>query len=236
MRFMHAADVHLGYQQYGIKERFEDFSRVFLYFADQAVDQKVDFVLLAGDLFEKRTVDPLAMRVAVEGLQSLREANIPVLAVEGNHERAYYRDQYSWVDFLDALGYLRLLSPRFEDGRVTLEPHCEQGGAYVDLPDGIRVYGLKYFGASTGKAFSLLAEALPDTDRDKEGLTILMAHAGIEGQLPHYSGTLRASTTWPWGISTNPTNWTVGFTTPARWRPVAWKRLAGRIEASTWSR
>jgi DNA repair exonuclease SbcCD nuclease subunit len=25
MRFMHVADVHLGYQQYGSKERFDDF-------------------------------------------------------------------------------------------------------------------------------------------------------------------------------------------------------------------
>lgn len=88
MRFMHAADIHLGYQQYGVKERFDDFSQVFLHLVDQAVERQVSFVLLAGDLFEKRTVDPLAMRVAVEGLQSLRAAGIPVLAVEGNHERA----------------------------------------------------------------------------------------------------------------------------------------------------
>jgi DNA repair exonuclease SbcCD nuclease subunit len=27
MKFLHAADVHLGYQQYGSKERFNDFRR-----------------------------------------------------------------------------------------------------------------------------------------------------------------------------------------------------------------
>jgi exonuclease SbcD len=190
MRFIHAADVHLGYQQYGVKERFNDFSQVFLHIVNQAIDEKANFVLLAGDLFEKRTVDPLAMRVAVEGLQSLREAGIPVLAVEGNHERAYYQDQYSWVDFLDALGYLRLLNS-IEMGQVVLKPHDDQGGAYVDLPDGIRVYGLKYYGASTGKAFELLAGALDQANHSGVSMTILMAHAGVEGQLPHYSGTLK---------------------------------------------
>ncbi len=48
MRFMHVADVHLGYQQYGLKERFNDFSRVFLHLVDEAIAQQVDFIMLAG--------------------------------------------------------------------------------------------------------------------------------------------------------------------------------------------
>jgi DNA repair exonuclease SbcCD nuclease subunit len=157
---------------------------------EQAIEQQVDFLLVAGDLFEKRTVDPLAMRVAVEGLRALREDEIPVIAVEGNHERAHYRDQYSWVDFLDGLGYLYLLNPRFGEGRAILEPYGEDGGAYLDLPGGVRVYGLKYYGASTGKVFGLFSEALEELDDDDVYFTILMAHAGLEGQLPRYSGTL----------------------------------------------
>jgi DNA repair exonuclease SbcCD nuclease subunit len=184
---MHIADIHLGYQQYGLKERFNDFSRTFLTLVDQAVEQDVDFVLLAGDLFEKRAVDPLAMRVAVSGLEQLRDQGIPVLAVEGNHERAYYREQYSWVDFLDALGYLRLLTPRFEGGRAILDPYGDEGGAYVDLPGGIRVYGMKYYGASTGKVLNLFTEALTMDTHARHGVeyTILMMHAGLEDQIPH---------------------------------------------------
>jgi len=198
MRFMHVADVHLGYQQYGSKERFNDFSKAFLHVVDQAVERQVDFVLLAGDLFEKRTVDPLAMRVAIEGLRRLREAGVPVVAVEGNHERAYYRDRYSWVDFLDGLGYLRLLNPRFEDERAVLEPYGDAGGAYVDLSPAatsdegarVRVYGIKYYGASTGKVFGLFADAVAKMDHARVDVCILLSHAGLEGQLPHYSGTL----------------------------------------------
>jgi DNA repair exonuclease SbcCD nuclease subunit len=192
MRFLHAADIHLGYQQYGSKDRFNDFSRVFLHIVEQAILQQVDFVLLAGDLFEKRAVDPLAMRVAVQGLRRLRDAGIPALAVEGNHERAYYRDQYSWVDFLDALDYLCLLDPRFEDGRAVLEPRNGSGGAYIDVA-GARVYGIKYYGASTGKVFRLFTESLFEDGSTGDGFAVLMAHAGLEGQLDHYSGTLSAN-------------------------------------------
>lgn len=185
MRFMHIADLHLGYQQYGLKERFDDFSRVFLHLVDEAIAQQVDFVLLAGDLFHKRTVDPLAMRVAVAGLEDLREAKIPVLAVEGNHEKAYYKAQDSWLDFLDALGYLRLLNPRFEEGSAILEPHGDEGGAYMDLPGGVRVYGLKYYSASTGKVVRDFTDALAEMDHNSVQYIILMMHAGLEGQLAH---------------------------------------------------
>jgi exonuclease SbcD len=190
MRFMHVADIHLGYQQYGSRERFNDFSHAFLHIIQRAIQQQVGFILIAGDLFEKRTVDPLAMRVAVEGLRMLNEAGIPIIAVEGNHEKAHYRDQYSWVDFLDGLGYLHLLNPRFEDGRAILEPYGEAGGAYLDLPGGVRVYGLKYYGASTSKVVGLFADALAQMDHSQVDFAILMAHAGLEGQLPRYSGTL----------------------------------------------
>ncbi len=190
MRFMHIADIHLGYQQYGSKERFNDFGRVFELIVERAIQERVAFVLLAGDLFEKRTVDPLAMRVAIDGFRRLREAAIPVVAVEGNHERAYYGNQYSWIDFLNGLGYLRLLNPRFEDGRAIVEPYGSAGGAYVDLPGGARVYGIKYYGASTSRVFRLFADALDDIDHGGVEFAILASHAGLEGQIPHYSGAL----------------------------------------------
>jgi exonuclease SbcD len=221
MRFLHTADIHLGHQQYGSQVRFNDFSLVFFHIIDQAVLRQVDFVLLAGDLFEKRAVDPLAMRVAVEGLHKLRDAGIPVLAVEGNHEKAYYRDQFSWTDFLDVLGYFRLLNPRFEDGQAVLEPCNGSGGAYADVTDA-RVYGIKYYGASTSKVFRLFGEALSESGADDNGFTVLMAHAGLALSPPTIWRRSRSSlTTWPWATSTSPTRWTAGSITPAHRRRAA---------------
>ncbi|MDI7274713.1 MAG: exonuclease SbcCD subunit D [Anaerolineae bacterium] len=189
MRFLHAADVHLGYQQYNSKERFNDFYLAFRHLADEAKAHQASFLLLGGDLFEKRTVDPLAMRQAVDGLQALKDAGIPVIAVEGNHERAHYRDQYSWLQFLDAIGLITLLDPLVQDGQMLLEPYdAESGGAYVDLPGGIRVYGLKYYGAVTGRALGLLQQALAEAPPPRPAYSILLTHAGLEGVLPRCSG------------------------------------------------
>lgn len=189
MRFLHTADIHLGYQQYNSKERFNDFGLAFLNLVDRAREERAAFVLLAGDLFEKRTVDPLAMRQAVEGLQQLRDAGIPLIAVEGNHERAHYRDQLSWLEFLDGIGLLTLLNAHLADGRLLLQPYTpEEGGAYVDLPGGVRVYGLKYYGAATERALALFQEALAELPGPRPAYSILLMHAGLEGILPRCSG------------------------------------------------
>lgn len=188
-KFIHFADVHLGYEQYSVRERFNDFAHAFLHVIQEAVNQRVDFVLLAGDLFHKRSVDPLALTQALEGLQMLQRAKIPVIAVEGNHERASYQDQFSWMDFLDHQGHVILLNPTFdENGNVILRPHSdEESGAYLDVK-GVRVYGMKYFGAATARVIEGLTNAVATTNREGVEFSILLLHCGIEGILPHQLG------------------------------------------------
>src|SRR5579863_6488367 len=106
--FIHIADTHLGYEQYGVRERFNDFSRAFWDITDEAVNRQVDFVVIAGDLFNKRAIDALTLIHAIEGLKKLRDKGIPVVAIEGNHDRSYYRDGTSWLQFLCHQGYLKL--------------------------------------------------------------------------------------------------------------------------------
>ena len=90
-RFLHLADVHLGFDRYDNKTRTKDF---FLALHDAlqkyAVDEQVDFVVIAGDLFEHRTIQPNILNQAKICLQLLKEAGIPVLAIEGNHDNRPY--------------------------------------------------------------------------------------------------------------------------------------------------
>ena len=65
LRFLHAADIHLGYSQYGESERYNDFSRAYLAMVDAAIVNEVDFVLLAGDLFDARDIDPRTLLMDV---------------------------------------------------------------------------------------------------------------------------------------------------------------------------
>jgi len=193
-RFIHAADIHLGYRQYNLQERHDDFTRAFRALVRDAIERKVDFLLIAGDLFHKRIIEPRTFVQAQYFLRELAEAGIPVLAVEGNHERAYYHDRFSWLDALAELGLLKTLNPTWDQGRIQLSPWDPEtsSGAYVDLPCGARVIGLKYYGASTGRALEALREALEALSASAPAppYTILMLHASPPGIIEHYGGTV----------------------------------------------
>jgi len=191
-QFLHLADVHLGYQQYGLKERFNDFGRAFEAAVDYALEKAVDFVLITGDLFHKSAVDPPTLLQAVNNLDRLRQAGIPVLAVEGNHDRARYRYGYSWLDFLAEQGYLALLSPLFEEKGMALPPWDGSEGAYMDIGK-VRIYGLPYLGASIRPVLAELPGALAASRDDHVEFTVLMAHFGLEGEIPGAVGGLAQS-------------------------------------------
>jgi DNA repair protein SbcD/Mre11 len=192
LRFLHAADIHLGYQQYGSAERYNDFALAFGHLVDDALARRVDYLLLAGDLFHQRTVDPGTLLQATHHLRRLRDAGIPVIAVEGNHERPHYLEKLSWLDYLAETGLLIVLTPAYQAGVMVLERWNEHDrmGAYIDLPGGVRVIGAKYFGAATGRVLQDLHHALPNLPGERPAYTILMLHAGIQGILDHYSATV----------------------------------------------
>ncbi|GCF10740.1 metallophosphoesterase family protein [Dictyobacter arantiisoli] len=193
--FIHVADTHLGYEQYGVRERFNDFSRAFWDVVDAALEHHVDFVVIAGDLFNKRALDALTLIHAIEGLKRLHEKNIPVIAIEGNHDRSYYRDGVSWLQFLCYQGYIKLLAPVMQNGIPQLTPWEPQSmlGSYVDLLDGrLRVYGLPWQGAATSRTLDGMAQALKDvrTVENEQGIEyrLLMMHTGIDGIVPRVQG------------------------------------------------
>jgi len=189
VEFLHIADAHLGYQQYGHPERFNDFGRAFLSAIDYAVEHKMDFALISGDLFHKSAIDPPTLLQAVNGLDKLRQAGIPVVAVMGNHDRPRYRDRFSWLDYLAERGYLALLSPNFEETGLHLLPWDGSEGAYTDIK-GVRIYGLPYLGASTRKILEELPIALANQSMEGIKFTVLVGHFGLEGEMPGVPGGL----------------------------------------------
>jgi len=197
-RFIHAADVHLGYRQYGSDERWNDFGRAFSRLVDETIGREADYLLLSGDLFHKNTLQPRTLLQATVNLGQLRDAGIGVIAIQGNHERPRYSDAFSWLDYLVQEELLILLDPQFQDGHIILDEWDpeELSGAFVDVPGGIRVVGARYCGASTPLLVHCLAWAFERWNADgqvRPAFTILMLHAGVEGMLPHYSGGLSIS-------------------------------------------
>ena len=193
--FIHLADTHLGYEQYGVRERFNDFSRAFWDIMDDAARRPVDFVVIAGDLFNKRAIDALTLIHAIEGLKKLKEKGIPVLAIEGNHDRSYYREGISWLQFLCHQEYLMLLTPKMRDGAPVLSHWNRETmlGSHVDLLGGrVRVYGLPWQGAATTRTMEGLTQALEAARAEEEAAGIeyrvLMMHTGVDSVVPRIQG------------------------------------------------
>ena len=86
--FVHAADLHLGYSQYSLEARREDFDRSFQELVDKTVELKPDFMIIAGDLFHHARPSNITLENAIRNFGRLREAGIPVLAVDGSHDSA----------------------------------------------------------------------------------------------------------------------------------------------------
>jgi DNA repair exonuclease SbcCD nuclease subunit len=192
MRFLHCADIHLGYLQYNHTQRFNDFGRAFYAIIDEALAQKVDFVILAGDLFHKRAIDALTLNQAIRGLERLRKAQIPCIAVEGNHERSYYEESIGWMKFLALQELIVLLDAEFADHKAQLRPwnSKQRQGSYIDLPGGVRLHGMRYYGSGTVSAVQTYAEALGQLPRGEAKYNIFVAHAGVEGQMDEKAGGL----------------------------------------------
>lgn len=191
VRFLHLADVHLGYDRYDCPERTKDF---FLALDDAleryAIAEQVDFVLIAGDLFEQRQVLPAVLNQAHICLDKLREAGIPVLAIEGNHDHRPYGTRTSWLRYLADWEKLILLEPDEEQSELDPWTPETKAGGYVDLDCGVRVIGSRWYGAMAPQAIQQLAQAIQQLPQGPEW-TVMMLHHGLEGQIARYAGALR---------------------------------------------
>ncbi len=175
MNFIHMADMHLGYRQYDLEERFLDFGRTFKKIVEYAIAHKVDFVLIAGDLFDKRSINAPTYVQAVHVLSMLKGAGIPCVAIEGNHDRRFVKDGMSWLESLEWEGLLKVIK-NYEGDLM---------GKFVDV-GGARIFGLGFAGSMTSATIPQAAREIMDINaKNPPGYTILMMHAGVQGRVKY---------------------------------------------------
>lgn len=93
-RFLHAADIHLDSPLKGLglidgapAEKIRQASReAFSKLVDLAIASQVDFVLLAGDIFDNDQPTLMARRFFLKQIGRLTECEIPVYLIWGNHD------------------------------------------------------------------------------------------------------------------------------------------------------
>ncbi len=196
MRFIHTADIHLGKtyrNSQGEGERYQDFFRSLAAIVADGLREAVDFVLIGGDLFHTGQILPKTFAKTIEILQPLKEAGIPCLAVEGNHDWIHRRHNISWMEALSEMGYIRLLRPtRTEEGGYVFEPFNEETGrgGHLEL-DGLHIYGLGYIGAQAGSHVERICQAVTSSNN------LLIFHVGIWRYSPVEIGNMKLEEAHP---------------------------------------
>jgi DNA repair protein SbcD/Mre11 len=196
IRFIHTSDIHLGktYRSGGQgAERYQDFFTTFAAIVADAVAQGVDFMLIGGDLFHTGQILPKTFARTIEILQPLKDAGIPCLAVEGNHDWIHRRDSVSWMEALSQLGYLSLLRPaRTPEGDYRFDPFDreEGSGGQIEI-GGVNIYGLGYIGSQAGNHVARICQAVT-TKRN-----ILLFHVGVWTYSPVEIGNIRPDEALP---------------------------------------
>ncbi len=196
IRFLHTADIHLG-KSYrtsaGEAERFEDFFRMLGNIVADACAERVDFVLIAGDLFHTGQILPRTFARTIETLQPLKDAGIPCIAVEGNHDWIHRRDSISWMEALSQMGYIRLLRPsRTESGGYRFAPFDSGTGTGGHLEiKGLNIYGVGYIGTQAGHHVSRICEAVTTENN------LLLFHVGVWTYSPVEIGNMQPDEALP---------------------------------------
>lgn len=195
-KFIHTADIHLGktYRNSpGEAERYEDFFLCFSGIVEDALKEKVEFVLISGDLFHEGQILPRTFARTVEVLQPLKNAGIPCIAIEGNHDWIHRRNNISWMEALSEMGYIRLLRPgRTEDGGYIFDTFDENTGVggHIEI-NGLNVYGLGYIGAQAGSHVERICNAV-NTENN-----LLLFHVGIWKYSPVEIGNMKIEEAYP---------------------------------------
>ncbi|WEV60540.1 DNA repair exonuclease [Streptococcaceae bacterium ESL0729] len=100
MKFLHIADLHLDREFEGLSQDIDYRPYEILgTIIDFALDEDVDFIILAGDNFHQSKPSIKMQNYFMTQLERLKEQGIKVFLIFGNHD--YYREGVYWFDFPD---------------------------------------------------------------------------------------------------------------------------------------
>lgn len=180
MKFIHLADLHLGRslggfslledQQYILKQIFEIIKH-----------EKVDAVLICGDIYDKTT--PLAEAVPVfdEFITAIAAQNIKIFVISGNHDSPK-RLSFAYR-LVEKCGVY--LAPSFNGRPTTIILNDEYGAVHIHMLPFLKTSFVKEFfpDRDIRSHHDAVRCALETLDLDLNERHILMAHQFITGAL-----------------------------------------------------
>ncbi len=170
-KFAHMSDIHIGaFRQPELKGLLLD---AFEAAIDRCIQEKVAFIIMAGDIFDSNIPDLSSVRRAAEKMKEAVDAGVRLYAVYGSHD--FSPNYSSIVDVLDGAGvFTKAESMSSADGRTSL--------TFVQDPSGPKICGI------SGRKLSIDRDIYSTLDRSKlegeKGFKIFVFHGGIEELKP----------------------------------------------------
>lgn len=169
MKIVHCSDLHLGKRLSGTKDyvtkRYMDFFNAFATFVDKVEEIKPDVCLIAGDIFDKKEINPDILSKTEYLFKRLRDnVKKDIIAIEGNHDNSRILEE-SWLEYLQEQNILKVFyyNKDFEEKN------------YLKIDD-INFYPVGYPGFMIDEALTKLSEKLNPQEKN-----IVIVHTGISG-------------------------------------------------------
>ena len=181
MKIVHCSDLHLGKRFSGnkdyVKKRYMDFFNAFATFVDKVEEIKPDVCLIAGDIFDKKEINPDILSKTEYLFKRLRDnVKKDIIAIEGNHDNSRILEE-SWLEYLQEQNILKVFyyNKDFEEKN------------YLKIDD-INFYPVGYPGFMIDETLTKLSENLNPQEKN-----IVIVHTGISGSTNTLPGLVSTS-------------------------------------------
>ena len=181
MKIVHCSDLHLGKRFSGnkdyVKKRYMDFFNAFATFVDKVEKIKPDVCLIAGDIFDKKEINPDILSKTEYLFKKLKDnVKKDIIAIEGNHDNSRILEE-SWLEYLQEQNILKVFyyNKDFEEKN------------YLKIDD-INFYPVGYPGFMIDEALTKLSEKLNPQEKN-----IVVVHTGISGSTDTLPGLVSTS-------------------------------------------
>ena len=181
MKIVHCSDLHLGKRLSGTKDyvtkRYMDFFNAFATFVDKVEKIKPDVCLIAGDIFDKKEINPDILSKTEYLFKKLKDSvKKDIIAIEGNHDNSRILEE-SWLEYLQEQNILKVFyyNKDFEEKN------------YLKIDD-INFYPVGYPGFMIDEALTKLSEKLNPQEKN-----IVIVHTGISGSTNTLPGLVSTS-------------------------------------------
>jgi DNA repair exonuclease SbcCD nuclease subunit len=170
-KFAHMSDIHIGaFRQPELKGLLLD---AFDAAVDRCIEERVAFIVMAGDIFDSNIPDLSSVRRAAAKMKEAVDMGIRVYAVYGSHD--FSPNYSSIVDVLNGAGiFTKAESLSTADGHALLD--------FVQDPSGPKLCGI------SGRKLSIDREIYSTLNREDleraEGFKIFVFHAAIDELKP----------------------------------------------------